>query len=90
MSANGIPHGAVDLGQPSQVTVRDMRLLPVASVQFMKGGCDRPNCPIRVEIVDIVNGVVWLVPMTETFARTLHAQLGDHLQQLTQSKQEGN
>ena len=88
----GLPQigGGVPLGMPSTVEVKDIRLLPVASVTFQKGGCDRPQCELRAEVVDVTNGVVWLVPMTLPFAVKLGAQLGDIIEQLTRIKQEGN
>ena len=82
--------GGVPLGMPSTVEVKDIRLIPVASVTFMKGGCDRPQCELRAEVVDVANGVVWLVPMSLPFAVKLVSQLGGVIEQLTQTKPEGN
>lgn len=70
------------LGAPTTITVKDIRLFAAASMTFQKGGCDRPGCVMRAEVVDIPNATVYLIPSTVDAARNLHTQLGAILAEL--------
>lgn len=74
--------GAADLGRPTTIQVKDIRVFAAASMTFQKGGCDRPGCELRAEVVDIPNATVYLIPSTVQGARLMHEQLGAILAEL--------
>lgn len=69
--------GAIPLGAAQQVVVNDIRILPMAGVQFARGGCDMPGKVMRLEVVDVPRQAQTIIPFDIGFAERLHKQLGE-------------
>ena len=83
------PTAARLLGQPTQVSLTDIRVLAPAGLQFRAGGCDMPGMVIRCEIVDIPHATQYIVPIDIRFAEKLHKQLGELVTEHNKRQLEG-
>lgn len=63
------------LNSTQQVVVRSIRLIEPAGLQFKDGGCSRPGADIHAEVIDVINGRVYLVPCSKAYAMRLQGQL---------------
>lgn len=82
---NSIPHplqGGVPIGG-QQVNIHEMRLLPIAAVDVIRGDYGIPHMTIALRVTDVPHGVAWIVPMRADFAKRiahlLQEELGNEL-----------
>jgi hypothetical protein len=74
MTNGNIPAGGIPLGG-QQVNIHDMRLLSVASVDFLDGGLSIGLCTLHVRVVDVPHGQAWLIPITRAHVERIVQQL---------------
>lgn len=73
MTVNGLPAGAVPLG-PQKVSIHKFTALPIASIEWAKGGLGFPTMDCHMRLADIPHGEMFLVPMSSAFLATLAQQ----------------
>ena len=71
------PNGGVDLSNAGRVSIKEMRVIPAAGLDIIAGGLSRPQMVAHAQIVDMLTGVCWLVPLPERALHTLMNQLAD-------------
>lgn len=69
--------GGIDLSNAGRVSIREMRVIPAAGLDIKVGGLDQPHMVAHAQVVDMLNGVCWLIPLPERALHTLLAQLAD-------------
>jgi hypothetical protein len=77
MENGSLPAGGVDLSRRGGVPVGEVQLVPAAMVDAKPEGLAQPGAVAHLVVVNMLSGVVWLVPMSDAACRNLRDQLDD-------------
>ncbi len=68
-----------DLGvRPPQIIIRERRVLSPASCELRDGGATIDGCDVHLEIIDVIAGVMYLVPISKVQSECLAGALDNH------------
>ena len=71
MNGLPMPGGVPELGRPMQVMVTERHILSPASCELRDGGVTINGCDVHIEVLDMVKGAMYLVPLNSAMLSKL-------------------